>query len=188
MKKQLVDIATIQTGYFAKPEANGDLICLQSRHFDDAGRPLSLPEAELRINSMSRKHLLSDGDVLFAAKGPKNFAVFFKGLGKPAVASTTFFVIRIHEKLVLPEYLTWYLNRSETREYLQAHAKGTSIVSISKSAVGDLWVEIPSLEMQSAVLKINSLLDQETRINYQLAELRSNYIQSLLNQTIKTNQ
>lgn len=185
MKKRLKDIASIQTGYFAKPETNGDVIYLQSRHFDEAGRLVSIPTQDLRFSSSFQKHLLSNGDILFAAKGPKNFAALFSGLNAPSVASTTFFVIRLHSEVILPAYLTWYLNKPDVKEELQAQAKGTSIVSIAKSALEELWIEIPSLEKQSLVLKINSLRELETNIRQELSRLHSDYTEGLLNQAIK---
>jgi hypothetical protein len=54
--------------------------------------------------------MLKDGDVLFAAKGTKNFAAVFENHNEPSVASTSFFVIRPTDKKVLPQYLAWFLN------------------------------------------------------------------------------
>lgn len=180
------DIAFIQTGYFAKPKAHGKLTCLQSRHFDDAGNLLYLPDPDCMLDPMSQKHFLLNGDILYAAKGTKNFAALFSELEKPVVASTTFFVIRLRAKNILPSYLAWYLNKPIIKDYLQSQAKGTSIVSISKTTLEDLLIEIPSLEKQSLVLKINSLRMQEIQIRNELTRLYSNYTQALINQRIKT--
>ena len=43
-------------------------------------------------------HILRQGDVLFAAKGTKNFAALYESKYHTAVASTSFFVIRVHKQ------------------------------------------------------------------------------------------
>lgn len=127
--------------------------------------------ADLNADSFSEKHLLKYGDVLFAAKGSRNFAVHFDLVDMPAAASTSFFVIKITEENILPEYLTWYLNHPITMSYLKAFAKGTSMVSISKEVLNDLEVKIPSLEKQKLIFKIDKLRSSETQIQTKLLSL-----------------
>ena len=110
MKKLIKDTAYIQTGLFAKPSGTGELVYLQSKHFDEYGQLHALLHPDLDADGISDKHLLRDGDVLFAAKGTKNFATVFENHHEPAVASTSFFVIRPTDKNLLPQYLAWILN------------------------------------------------------------------------------
>lgn len=157
MKTELKHIANIQTGVFAKPVAKGDIAYLQPKYFDELGKLTTNLEPDLNSVGISEKHILKQGDVLFAAKGSKNFAAQFDLKDMSAAASTSFFVIRIFEKNILPEYLTWYLNHPTTMKFLKAFARGTSIASISKEVLNDLEIIIPSLEKQQLIFKINDL-------------------------------
>jgi hypothetical protein len=141
LKTALKHITNIQTGVFAKPINEGEIVYLQAKHFDETGQLISFLHPDLLAENISGKHLLQQGDVLFAAKGTKNFAVWYESLpaghtGKnlPAVASTSFFVIRLKENTidkVLPEYLAWYINQPVSQKFLKGNAMGTFIVSIS---------------------------------------------------------
>ena len=160
MRVKLKHIAFIQTGVFAKPAKEGQIVYLQSKHFDENGILKSSLYPDLKSDSISEKHLLQNGDIIFAAKGTKNFAALFESLNLPAVASTSFFVIRLNEDFqdkVLPEYLTWYLNNTSSQNYLKSKAVGSSIVSISKPVIDELELSIPDLNTQKAILRITHL-------------------------------
>ena len=138
MKTLVKYITNIQTGLFAKPAGIGELVYLQSKHFDEYGQLHSVLHPDLVAEGISEKHLLKNGDVLFAAKGTKNFAAVFENHNEPSVASTSFFVIRPSDKKVLPQYLAWFLNNHTTQTLLKGQAIGTSIPSISKQVLENL--------------------------------------------------
>ena len=172
MKKLIKNITNIQTGLFAKPTGIGELIYLQSRHFDEYGQMQSVLHPDLITEGISEKHLLKDGDVLFAAKGTKNFAVVFESHNKPSVASTSFFVIRPTDKKVLPQYLAWFLNNHTTQTLLKSQAIGTSIPSISKQVLENLEITVPGMETQKAILQVIKLRNKEKLLRQKIETLR----------------
>ncbi|MEB8345092.1 restriction endonuclease subunit S [Flavobacteriaceae bacterium KMM 6898] len=172
MKTELKHIANIQTGVFAKPVAKGDIAYLQPKYFDEMGKLKINLEPDLNSIGISEKHILKQGDVIFAAKGSKNFASSFDLDDMSAAASTSFFVIRIFDKSILPEYLTWYLNHQTTMKYLKSYARGTSIPSISKEVLNDLEIILPSLEKQKLIFKIDDLRSAERNIIMKVLSLK----------------
>ena len=185
MKLLIKDITNIQTGLFAKPSGNGELVYLQSKHFDEYGQLHSVLHPDLEAEGISEKHLLKDGDVLFAAKGTKNFAAVYENHNEPAVASTSFFVLRPTDKKVLPQYLAWFLNSNSTQKLLKGQAIGTSIPSISKQVLENLEMTVPSLETQMAILQITKLRNMEKALKQQIESLREKQIQQLITNIIK---
>lgn len=185
MKTALKHITTIQTGVFAKPIQKGEIVYLQSKHFDENGELTEILYPDLNIDSKINKHLLEKGDVLFAAKGTKNFAAWYERDEIPAVASTSFFVIRLQDKNVLPGYLTWFLNHPSTQQLLKAHARGTSIASISKAVLSELKIPIPDIRKQQLILNIYELRNKEKKLKQQIETLREKEIQQLLINAIK---
>ena len=180
MKELLKDISNIQTGVFAKTDSNGDIVYLNAKHFDENGQLNSALHPDLNSNDISKKHLLQYGDVLFAAKGTKNFAAIYESQNQPAVASTSFFVIRIQESninKILPDFLAWFINNPATQKYLKERAIGTSIVSISKAVLEELEVSIPDLETQKTILKISYLRNLEKQLRQRIETLREKQIQ-----------
>ena len=66
MKKLFSQLTEIQTGLFTKPLGEGDVIYLQVKHFDENGQLQSVLHEDLLSDYISDKHLLKNGDVLFA--------------------------------------------------------------------------------------------------------------------------
>ena len=180
MKSKVANITTIRTGLFVKPLSIGDTVYLQSRHFHENGRLRTDLHPDLNKNDFSENHLLKPGDVLFAAKGSKNFAAVYEAHNHPAVASTTFFVLRLITDKIYPEYLAWFLNTSFTQQILKKGAFGTSIVSIPKTVLGDLEIFMPSLQKQKAILQIHQLDQQEQHLLNKLSHLKQQYIESTI--------
>ena len=188
MKKDLKHIATIQTGLFAKPIAKGDIVYLQSKHFDENGMLLSTLYPDLLHEGISDKHLLRNEDVLFAAKGTKNFAAWIESKNQPSVASTSFFVIRLQQDFsnkILPEFLVWIINHPTSQQFLKGKAIGSSIVSISKSVLEELEISIPNIETQKVILKITNLRNSEKNLKQKIDSLRDKQIQQQIFNTIK---
>ncbi|MHC1708565.1 MAG: restriction endonuclease subunit S [Bacteroidales bacterium] len=188
MKTILKNIANIQTGLFAKPAVKGDIVFLQARHFDENGLLNSTLHPDLLKEDISEKHLLRQGDVLFSAKGTKNFAAWYKGDNPAAVASTSFFVIRLHEEYstkILPPYLVWFLNHPEILKYLKANAIGTSMVSISKGVLENLEIPIPSLDYQQILVNITQLRLKEKELMDRIEALKDKQIQQLTFNALK---
>lgn len=182
MKVQLKYIATIQTGVFAKPTPEGEVVYLQAKHFDEAGTLSCILHPELMAEAVSEKHLLKQGDVLFAAKGLRNFAAVYY-MEEPAVASTSFFVIRLEDNYInriLPEYLAWFINLTKSQSLLKGQAMGSSIASISKGVLEELELSIPTIQKQESILKITKLRNKEIELRQQIEALRDKQIQQLL--------
>ena len=177
LKKAIKDITYIQTGLFAKPSGFGELVYLQSKHFDENGQLVAVLHPDLLAEGVSEKHILKSGDVLFAAKGAKNFATVFEKHNQPSVASTSFFVLRLKNNQVLPEYLVWFLNNPQTQVLLKGQAIGTSIPSISKQVLENLEITIPRIETQRTILEITKLRNVEKSLKQKIEALREKQIQ-----------
>jgi restriction endonuclease S subunit len=185
LKTLIKDITNIQTGLFAKPAGIGELVYLQSKHFDEFGQLHSILHPDLLAEGISEKHLLKDGDVLFAAKGTKNFAAVFENHNEPSVASTSFFVIRRTDNKVLPQFLVWFLNNHTTQTLLKGQAIGTSIPSISKQVIENLEIPIPDIKTQKAIVEISKLRNKEKSLKQKIEALREKQIQQQIINAIK---
>jgi restriction endonuclease S subunit len=187
-KMRLGSAAMVRTGIFAKPVSAGEVVYLQPRHFTENGQIHSLVYPDLKLNSTIEKHLLRQDDILFAAKGDKNFAALYKNNVQPSVASTSFLVIRLQEKFndnILPEFLVWLINQPVAQKFLKGKAIGTSIVSISKSVLEELELSIPDAKTQKAILKISELHKKEKKIMHRIEELKEKIIQQQILNAIK---
>ncbi|ETZ22189.1 restriction endonuclease subunit S [Pedobacter sp. V48] len=183
MKEKIRNIVQLQTGMYAKPQPNAEVYYIQARHFDRNREFILSVNPDLAFDKKIEKHFLQVGDVLVASKGYDHFAVTYKGIVRPAVASSMFMVLRMKDqKKILPEYLAWFINHPTTQTLLSENSKGTSIPSLNKIDIGDLELTIPSVKHQQSILKIQALRQREVKIQQQINQLREQYIQqSILN-------
>lgn len=174
MKHALLEIADLQSGIYAHPEAMADTFYLQGGHFDEAGTFDVSVKPYLKSSAKLQKHRLQADDILFAAKGLNNFAVIYEESIGPAVASSSFIVIRLNpdkRDIFDPRYLAWYLGH--TPEVKLFHKQlGTTIPSISISALSELEIEVIPMERQQLILQIQALRHREQRLAGQLEEKR----------------
>ena len=146
MKLRLAQIASIQTGVYAKADLQGNSYYLQARHFDDSGELRFLAQPDLFVDTKMARHILKDSDLLFIAKGSRNVAVIYRESSGKAVASSTFLVLRILDEQkshVLSEYLMWFINHPRTQEKLKGIAKGSGIQSVALSDLANMEVLVP---------------------------------------------
>lgn len=185
LKKYIKDICHIQTGLFAKPKDTGDVVYLQSKHFNENGELHTVIYPDLASGTIAEKHYLMETDVLFAAKGTKNFATVYENQNGLTVASTSFFILRLKDKKILPHYLAWLLNSQAIQTLLKGQAIGTAIPSISKQVLGNLEISIPRIETQKAILQITQLRKKEKFLKQQIEDLREKQIQQQIINAIK---
>ena len=183
MKVFLQNIAQLLSGLFAKPDIDADTLYLQGSHFNEFGEFDSNVKPYLNAYQKNPKHLLSEGDILFAAKGLNNFAVVYnRGIGK-AVASSSFIILRVNHEYyeqVMPEYLAWYLS-NDPHVRLFHKQLGTTIPSISIEKLSRMEIEIPSLETQREIIHIQFLRNREKQI---LRDLESHKDQLIKHQLL----
>jgi len=185
LKKILKGIAQLSSGIYTKPDLDGEVYYVQAKHFSSDGEFDFSVKPDLRLEGKIEKHLLQTGDILLAVKGSNNFAVSYKGRVK-AVASSTFIVIRLkNQTTVLPDFLVWYLNHTQTQLFFKDKAKGSGIPSISISSIEEMELSIPDIEKQRMILNLSKLRIREKQIRQQLTILRDNYIQQQLLNSIK---
>ena len=183
MKTTINHIGTVKTGIFPKTISEGEILYLQPRHFNEDGQIVSIVHPEIRKDDVRAKDLLREGDILFAAKGSKNFAVLFEGTDQPAVASTSFLVIRLSDNcrdIILPKFLVWFMNLPNTRKLLQNQAEGTSLPSIAKSVISELEIPLPTIQTQYTILNVTRLQAREKELKKRIETLREQQIQYYL--------
>jgi len=177
MLQKLINIANIQTGIYKKPEMSGDAIYLQAKDFNQYGELNSMATPNINLVAKTRKHLLKDGDVLLIAKGINNQAMIYRSEMRPAVASSTFLIVRVNSNVVSPEYVCWYLNNPDGQQYLKSFAKGTSIPSISIAILADMTLPVPSIDKQKKILSIYSLSVRERKLIAEISRLKELLLQ-----------
>lgn len=188
--KNLEEIAKIQSGIYAKPSPSGNVKYLQGKCFDEFGNLDEVVKPELKLDEKLKKHLLQKGDILFAGKGTRNYAVVYKAEWGKCIPSSTFMVFKLSEaakELILPEYLTWFINHEATQNKITGMAKGSYIQSVPKSSLKNLEIEIPDIKMQNHIVQAHQLNSKAFQLSTKINTLKNQLTeQQLLNQIKKS--
>ncbi len=170
---KLKDIATIQTGVYLKNAPSPDTCYLQVNDFDEVGNIRPTVRPTTTVSSKAARHLLTESDLLLAAKGGKNFCAIAPTQLGPCVASPSFLIIRIDDPTrILSEYLCGFLNLPSTRQLLTAQAQGSAITSLSKADLEEFEIPLPPLERQRACIALTRLHRREQALYKAIAERR----------------
>lgn len=117
------------------------------------------------------KHLLKDGDLVFARTGATTGKSFL--LKNPPRAVCASYLIRVRPDVnkVLPEYLYLYFQSGKYWEDVKSGLSGTAQGGFNSSKLGALSIRIPNLETQAEIVeKTNKLLQVCENLGAALAQ------------------
>lgn len=119
----------------------------------------------VRTEVDAHKHVqwLEAGDVLFVAKGARNYAVCLSEVRKHTVCSPNFFLLRIKSPTLLPEFLAWQINRLPAQRYLASNAQGSDQLSIRRTVLEALPLALPPLHQQQMIVALAEAAAHEER-------------------------
>jgi hypothetical protein len=179
---QLKKIAKIQSGYISRgkiePREDGSHFLLQARDMD-VERLTYKADSLVRFSpDLSRKDwVLKPDDVLFMARGTRNYSVLIKEIPEQALAAACFFIVRVSSDQVLPYYLCWYLNQALVDHYLSRHSgRGVHMPVVRRSVLESIDIPVPALEIQKKIVRLDLLMQKEQELIEKLAGKRKKMV------------
>jgi len=190
---KLKNITKIQSGYInrGKIEPRDDGTCLLLQAKDTDSNSLSY-RTEALVRFMPRLSgkdwFLKPGDILFMARGARNFSVLIDKLPDSVLAAACFFVVRIANSEILPEYLCWYLNQSPIDEYLKRFSgRAVHMPVVRRAVLESIDIPLPSIKIQTQISEMNKLLHKEQELYKRLAEKRKYLLTEICLNSIREN-
>lgn len=190
---KLKKLAHIQSGYISRgkiePRDDGACLLLQAKYVD-ADRLTYSTDALVRfMPTLSGKDgFLKPGDILFMARGARNFSVLMGKLPENVLAAACFFIVRVSSPQILPEYLCWYLNQSPVEEYFKRFSgRGVHMPVVKRAVLESIDIPLPPFATQEKVSEINKLLKIERDLYKELAEKRKYLITEICLKSIRQN-
>lgn len=159
MDKSLTDCADVQAGHpfrgSVPEDPDGNAYALQMRDVR--------PEGGVAWEGLTRTSLerhknavwLQRGDVVFVARGMRNYALCLEDVPVPAVCSQYFFLLRVKSPVLLPEFLAWQINRAPAQRYLAKNAEGSDQLSIRRGVLEALPIAVPPLKQQHRIVALS---------------------------------
>lgn len=190
MKIKIKKLATVQMGYSfrSRLEASegGGVAVIQMKDLLEDNTVGCDGLMKIDMETVKEHHLARKGDLVFRSRGHiATSAVLLDDPGNAVVAAPLLRIRVTKPEAVLPEYLNWYISQRDAQIFLTSRAKGTVQKMISKQAIEELEVALPSMEKQKAIVELASLVAREQALLHLVAEKREQYISKLLMQLAK---
>lgn len=185
MKLKLGEIAHIQFGLHCSDLIEkGEIKYIQAKNFDENAFFSHNTGNYINLDEKDKNHLLQDGDVLFVGKGTRNFAWTYQKEFGAAIASSTFFVIKLNTNFILPDYLTTVLNSIRYQNIYQQLGAGSSIQSIRKPELEALIFNIPPLEIQQKIADLKAKHLEDVALSIQIIAEKKTLFNTIINKVI----
>ena len=178
-RRNILEVADIFSGLFKKQsekDANTAYIQLINLH-QFSIMPANKEEVRMSVSLSDKekngKHLLKEGDILLVVKGTPRAVIYHPVGDIPAVASTSFAVIRVKEEYagyIKPEYLCWWLNSSYAYEVYDRELRGSSVKVLPLKLFNEFEINIPSLEYQEHFIEFNRQSEERQQITQEIAQ------------------
>ncbi len=172
---KLVDITTIAAGHpfrgKIREKSGSGIRAIQMKDISSDQSIFWKGVTETEVIGKKNPDWLVNGDILFAARGARNYAVLINDVLGKVVSAPQFYVLRVMGKSLLPEFLVWQLNQKSVQNYFESTSEGTLTKSVRRSVLESTEICIPPLQEQEQVLGLYKTLKAEKAV---CAELTRN--------------
>lgn len=104
-------------------------------------------------------------DILYARRGDVEKHAFIKEKDNGVLCGTGCLRVRITTSEVEPEFISFFLNREETRKWLAVHAVGTNMPNLNTDILSDVPIAYPLLEEQRKIVQVLNSFDGKIALN-----------------------
>src|SRR5690606_38578253 len=187
-KYKIADLVKIQSGIHPNLLTLGPgtyFKYIQIRDFDE-NISLNYRKPKLiKLKDYKENIVLKENDILVAARGDRFFAYLYKKSEDEyfSIASSSFFILRIFdEQLIIPEYLTAFLNSKSIQRKIKEYSRGTHIKAITREPLSMLKIDVPPISEQESIVKKLNILYKYKNLILKKAELENQLYESLIHQ------
>lgn len=177
---RLEHLADVQTGPFGSQLHNEDYVLngtpivtvehLGNKTFTRQNLPMVSDEDKYRLN----KYVAIEGDIIFSRVGSVDRCSYVDKETSGWLFSGRCLRVRANSELY-PEYLYYYFNREEVKQYIRNIAVGATMPSINTKLLNEVPILYPNYVQQKRIADILSSLDAKiennNKINAKLEEM-----------------
>lgn len=137
--------------------------------------------ASERLNS---EYLTHAGDLIVRLSTPYT-AILIGRQEEGMVIPSSFAIIRVDRRYVLPEYLFWLLNTPKVRQQIYENTTGNMLGGVKPSFFNEFRIAPLPLEKQQTVAALNEMARREVGLLTKLAAEKDKYYSHLIDKVQK---
>lgn len=187
----LGQIASIKTGPFGSQ--------LHQEDYVEIGMPIvtvehlgqktfgknNLPKVSEADYNRLAHYRLTTGDVVFSRVGSVDRCSYVSEKEAGWLFSGRCLRIRPNTRVVMPEYLYYYLNTQKSQKFIRSIAVGATMPSINTQIMAEVPILLPDNKTQSAIAKVLGSLDDKIAVNNRIIETADCLVDALYHQVKK---
>lgn len=187
----LGQIASIKTGPFGSQ--------LHQEDYVEIGMPIvtvehlgqktfgknNLPKVSEADYNRLAHYRLTTGDVVFSRVGSVDRCSYVSEKEAGWLFSGRCLRIRPNTRVVMPEYLYYYLNTQKSQKFIRSIAVGATMPSINTQIMAEVPILLPDNKTQSAIAKVLGSLDDKIAVNNRIIETADCLVDALYHQIKK---
>jgi hypothetical protein len=182
MKHRICEIAEVTSGYPFREKIESQFGSTVSvLQIKDVVEDQGIQESGLATVQVrnAEPYLVSEGDVIFLSRGHRRFAKAIRAPLRNTIATGYFFILRPDPSQILSGFLSWTINQEQFQETLRPLIRGSNVPFVSKSDFQEIKIEVPSFEVQTRILGLQSLCVREKQITERLNLKRQQLIDAI---------
>lgn len=138
----------------------------------------------LSNDELDDHYFTKEGDVLMRLSHPYT-AVFIDKRHSGLLIPSYFSIIKVDQRIFLPQYIAWYLNTLEVKKELERSQSGSRIPSTNSNVLKRLPVIQTALSKQQAVIELYKLHQKEKLLYQRLIQEKEIWFQGITKQLIR---
>ena len=168
--RKLSELAAIQTGPFGSQLHKEDYVKegtpivtvehLGNKRFTEQNLPYVSQNDKKRLE----KYVLKTGDIVFSRVGSVDRCSFVSKEYEGWMFSGRCLRIRPY-KILNPEYLYYYFQQDEIKQFIRNIATGATMPSINTKFMGEVPIRVVPLDMQENIVSILRTIDDKIGLN-----------------------
>lgn len=104
-------------------------------------------------------------DILYARRGNVEKHAFITESDSGVLCGTGCLRVRVTSKEIEPAFLSFFLNKEETRKWLVVHAVGSNMLNLNTDILANVPISYPSLREQQEIASVLNNLDEKIILN-----------------------
>lgn len=125
-----------------------------------------------------KRSLIGDGDVLVPLRSTRVTAIVARDVPPRTIALGHWAIITTGPTLI-PDYLAWFLSHPTMARQWRLAEVGSKLAFVPLSAVRELEIEVPPLEVQQRIVAVDALHRRLGELEHQLADTRNQYVHQI---------
>jgi restriction endonuclease S subunit len=157
----LKDLTDINPGYPFRGKIEeqdcGSVSVVQMKNVDDLHQLDRSSLIKTELQGRKSPNWLQQSDILFIARGNRNYAIYLDKITEQAVCSPHFFQLQVTEKQTIhPAFLAWQINQPFIQRYLTRSTEGGVIGNIRRSVLEEIPVVVPPISQQLSIVALDN--------------------------------